>query len=200
MREVPRRSRLRDLLPTPQEFDVERLLKNPAVGLHSVSMGLRRRDIAELYDRRYVGFRNAAATITGSYESAADVVQEAFAEALVQRRRFRGDGSPEAWVWRIVMRTANRERGRRFRETPSGDGLAAEADLPEPPLDPALKEALRALAPRRRLIVFLHYFADLSYSEIAEFCDVSEGTVAATLAQARERMRSVLEAQEGARR
>ena len=114
-----RRSRLRDLLPTPQEFDVERLLKNPAVGLHSVSMGLRRRDIAELYDRRYVGFRNAAATITGSYESAADVVQEAFAEALVQRRRFRGDRSPEAWVWRIVMRTANRERGRRIRETPT---------------------------------------------------------------------------------
>ncbi len=114
-----------------------------------MSMGLRQRDIAELYDRRYVGFRNAAATITGSYESAADVVQEAFAEALVQRRRFRGDGSPEAWVWRIVMRTANRERGRRLREAPSGDGLSAEADLPEPPVDPAVTEALRALAPRR---------------------------------------------------
>ncbi len=34
-------------------------------------------------------------------------------------------------------------------------------------------------------IVFLRYFADLSYAEIAAACDVSEGTVAATLAQAR---------------
>jgi RNA polymerase sigma-70 factor (ECF subfamily) len=78
--------------------------------------------------------------------------------------------------------------------------LSAEADLPEPPLDPAVTEALRALAPRRRLVVFLHYFADLSYAEIAELCEVSEGTVAATLAQARERVRAALETEEGVRR
>jgi RNA polymerase sigma factor (sigma-70 family) len=34
-------------------------------------------------------------------------------------------------------------------------------------------------------VVFLRYFADLSYAEIAEVTGISEGTVAATLSQAR---------------
>ena len=41
-------------------------------------------------------------------------------------------------------------------------------------------------------MVFLRYFADLSYSEIAEIVGVSEGTVAATLAQARATLRTAL--------
>ena len=64
------------------------------------------------------------------------------------------------------------------------DELAAEAPLPSPERDPALAEALQQLPPRRRLIVFLRYFADLSYTEIAALCEISEGTVAATLAHA----------------
>jgi RNA polymerase sigma factor (sigma-70 family) len=41
-------------------------------------------------------------------------------------------------------------------------------------------------------MVFLRYFADLSYSEIAEVVGISEGTVAATLAQARSALRTEL--------
>jgi RNA polymerase sigma factor (sigma-70 family) len=55
-----------------------------------------------------------------------------------------------------------------------------------PERDPLLADAIRSLAPRRRLMVFLRYFAGLSYADIAEACDVSEGTVAAALAQARD--------------
>ena len=51
--------------------------------------------------------------------------------------------------------------------------------------DPELAAAIRALPPRRRLIVFLHYFADLPYRDIAEVLEISDGTVAASLAQAR---------------
>ncbi len=159
-------------------------------------MGLRRREIADLYDRRYVSFRNALATLTGSYESAADVVQEAFAEALRHRRSFRGEGAPESWIWTIAVRLALRERARGKREPLSVDGRLPEvgATLPEPIHDPAVAEALRALPERRRLIAFLHYFADLSYDEIAEICEVAPGTVAATLAQARDSVRAALEA------
>jgi RNA polymerase sigma-70 factor (ECF subfamily) len=126
-------------------------------------MALRRREIEELYDRRYLGFRNALATITGSYESAKDVVQEAFAEALRHRRSFRGDGAPEAWIWRIALRIALRERGRRDHVARTGavDGVAS--DLVVPITDVALADAIRALPARRRLILFLHYFGDLSY-------------------------------------
>jgi DNA-directed RNA polymerase specialized sigma24 family protein len=47
--------------------------------------------------------------------------------------------------------------------------------LPEPERDPALAEAIRGLPPRRRVMVFLRYFADLSYADIAEACDVRLG-------------------------
>jgi DNA-directed RNA polymerase specialized sigma24 family protein len=47
--------------------------------------------------------------------------------------------------------------------------------------------------------VFLRYFGDFSYAEIAEACDVSEGTVAAALAQARAELRASLEPEGAAR-
>ena len=164
-------------------------------------MGLQRREIAELYERRYVGFRSALAAITGSQESATDVVQEAFAEALRHRRSFRGDGSPEAWIWKIATRIAFRERARRRREPVALDGVGppGETGLPEPIGDPLVAEALRALPARRRLIVFLHYFGDLSYEQIAEICEVSPGTVGATLAKARDAVRVALTAKDEVR-
>jgi RNA polymerase sigma factor (sigma-70 family) len=84
-------------------------------------------------------------------------------------------------VWTIALRVAF-ERGRR-----SGEILLEEVDpqLIESEHDPNLAEALSRLPPRKRLVVFLRYFADLSYSEIAEVAGISEGTVAATLNQAR---------------
>jgi RNA polymerase sigma-70 factor (ECF subfamily) len=159
-------------------------------------MGLRRHEIAALYECRYIGFRNAIAMLTGNYESAADVVQEAFAEALRQRRGFRGEGTPEAWIWSIAARIALRERARGRREPVSGDGRTPESEIAfvEAVDDRAVADALRSLSERRRLITFLHYFADLSYEQIAEICEVTPGTVAATLAQARDALRATLEA------
>ncbi len=145
-------------------------------------MAASRREIDRLYRERYPAFRRTLATVTGSYESAHDVVQEAFARALTERRRYRGDGPLGAWVWRIALRIALDERARSIRvlvEDPPELGLV------EPAHDPELVEALRALPSRRRLIFFLRYFADLSYQEIAEVCEISEGTVAASIAQAR---------------
>lgn len=145
-------------------------------------MDERAQAIEALYRERYGRFRDVVTTITGDRDSAHDVVQESFARALRKRRSFRGDGSLEAWVWRIALRTAREHAGRRPGVSLNG---ALPAELVEPQRDPALAEALRTLPPKRRLIVFLRYFADLSYGQIAELCGVSEGTVGATLAQAR---------------
>jgi len=60
-----------------------------------------------------------------------------------------------------------------------------ELGLPDPETDPELEAALRQLPPRKRLVVYLHYLADLPYPTVAEICGISEGTVAATLSQAR---------------
>jgi len=136
--------------------------------------------LEQLYRERYTIFRDVLAGIVGSHDLARDVVQEAFARALRERRRFRGEGSLEGWVWKIAVNVALKQR----RSLVSAQELAAEPAADAGPSDPAVRHAVLALPPRRRLVIFLRYFADLSYREIAEIVRVSEGTVAATLSQA----------------
>jgi RNA polymerase sigma factor (sigma-70 family) len=133
-------------------------------------MGLSEQEIEAVYAARYRSFRHGAAAIVGDYERAHDVVQEAFARALSGRRGFRG-GSPEAWVWRIVERQALDAR-----RLPLGvewqDSFAIGAEDPE--RDAELAAALAGLPARRRLVVFLRYFADLPYGDIARLCGIDE--------------------------
>lgn len=150
-------------------------------------MGARQEEIEQLYQRRFVAFRNGVLPLTGTLEGARDAVQEGFALALRDREQFRGDGSLEGWVWRIVFRVALGSRRNGSEATLDhtlGDPALRAMPFLDAERDPVLTQALQALTPRRRLIVFLRYFADLSYSEIASLCEISEGTVAATLAKA----------------
>jgi hypothetical protein len=63
--------------------------------------------LEQLYRDRYRTFRDVLAGVVGSHDLAREVVQEAFARALRERRQFRGDGSLEAWVWRIALSVAS---------------------------------------------------------------------------------------------
>ena len=150
--------------------------------------------LEQLYRDRYRNFRDIMAGVVGSHDLAREVVQEAFARALRQQRKFRGDGSLEAWVWKIALNVALKTRHELAREWSLDDeyeSVALEA-LP----DGDVRAAMRALPPRRRLLVFLRYFADLSYAEIAAIAGISEGTVAATLAQAHEELLGLLDGEE----
>lgn len=161
-------------------------------------MDERAQAIEQLYRDRFAGYCNALTAVTGDRETARDAVQEAFARALRKRRRLRGKESLAPWVWTIALRVALDSRPRhRVLERDIGDPA-----LPDPDRDPELAAAIRSLPPRRRLIVFLRHFADFSYAEIAEACQVSEGTVAATLAQAHGALRAALSSErvEGGRR
>ena len=135
--------------------------------------------IEQLYRDRYIGFRNALAPIVGSNDAARDVVQEAFARALRDAEKLRREESAAAWVWRIAFRIAVTERGRG-----TTDELPDDLSILDESRDPVLAEAVRSLAPQRRLVLFLRYYADFSYAEIAEALGIAEGTVAATLSQA----------------
>ena len=148
-------------------------------------------DIEALYRERYAAFRNGLLPLTGTSERAHDAVQEAFARAVRQLDTFRGEGSLEGWVWRIAFRLALASR--RERQGISLEEAFELAEIPHPERDPELAEALLRLPPRRRLIVFLRYFADLRYDQIAAVCEISEGTVAATLARAHGELRDTLQ-------
>jgi RNA polymerase sigma-70 factor (ECF subfamily) len=90
-----------------------------------MSMGGLESDLEELYRRRQGAFQVMLASVTGSVESARDVVQEAFAQALRDQDGFRGEGSLEGWVWRIAFRV----RRRILRFAPHMGGSVSLGDL-----------------------------------------------------------------------
>lgn len=151
-------------------------------------------EIALLYERRFHAFVGGAYAVVGEPEAARDAVQEAFARALRDRRRFRGEGTLEAWLWRIVVNVA-RDVARRSRFAGlSADELAELATLAADRAGASeLRAELRALPDRQRLAVFLHYYADLPYDDVARLLDVAPGTVAASLNAARKTLRHRIE-------
>jgi len=146
--------------------------------------------LSALYHEAYHRFVRVAEAITRDPEEARDAVQEGFANALRELDRFTGRGSFEGWVWRCVTNAARMSRRKsRFRVLATSPESPVEAVEPER----KLLERIGRLPERQRLVLFLRYFADLSYDGIAEALDVSPGTVAATLNAAHRTLRRELE-------
>jgi RNA polymerase sigma-70 factor (ECF subfamily) len=153
-------------------------------------------EIEAVYRRRLPELRRVATAITGSRESALDAVQEAFALAVHHRRQFRGEGSLDAWLWRIVVRRARDARadGGRARAV-SLDRAAEPEQRGEDALDGRegeLHALVAELPERQRFALFLRYYADLDYATIAQTLEISGGTVGATLNQARDSLRRAM--------
>jgi RNA polymerase sigma-70 factor, ECF subfamily len=142
-------------------------------------------ELEGLYRTRLKEFTRAATAIAGDPELGRDAVQDAFAKAVRSRRRFRGEGTLEAWVWRIVVNAA-RDARRRSRPTSELPDLVAHerSDDRRLPLD--------LLTSRQQEVLFLHHFADLDYATIGTALGISAGTVGATLSAARKTLRGAL--------
>jgi DNA-directed RNA polymerase specialized sigma24 family protein len=142
-------------------------------------------DLEQLYRSRRPQFCRAAAAIAGDRALGEDAVQEAFAKAVRSQRSFRGRSSLEAWVWRIVVNAARDARRRlpmlALAPAPQSGSNGHEPSLP-----------LELLTDRQREVLFLHYYADLDYTTIADALGISTGTVGATLSTARRLLRRAL--------
>jgi RNA polymerase sigma factor (sigma-70 family) len=144
-----------------------------------------------LYLERFEHFARVAAAICGDIDRGRDAVQAGFTAAVRERRSFRGTGSLEAWVWRIVVNEA-----RRIAREPRTEPLQL-ADLGSANGHPyeasGLREHIAALPDRQREALFLRYYADLDYRTIADVLGIEVGTVSATLSAAHRALRRNLE-------
>jgi RNA polymerase sigma factor (sigma-70 family) len=152
-------------------------------------------EIERIYRARLSELWRVAAAVSGSREEAPDLVQEAFIRAVRRMESFRGEGSIEGWLWRIVVNVARDAHRQRLTEVHSELELPGTASS-DPPYQGAIIEALSRLSERQRLVVFLRYYADLDYETIATALSISSGTVGATLTTARATLAQALELKE----
>jgi RNA polymerase sigma-70 factor (ECF subfamily) len=142
--------------------------------------------VHELYDASYRRLVGQLTAVTGSREEAEDVVQEAFARALLHGRAVQAAANPEAWLRTVAVNHA-RSRWRRLKRFA---GLLP-ALVPETPVDVDeaarvdLVAALRLLPTAQREAIALHHLAGLPVQEVATTLGVPTGTVKARLARGR---------------
>ena len=162
----------------------------------------------ELYNR----FRRQVAgnlyRVLGDRTDLEDLVQEVFVIAFRGLERFRGDARLSTWLYRICVNVAlGRIRTRKRR--PAAIGMA---DLDLAPADPSLTErpetperslerqqdresvyrALEAMAPKKRIVLYLHEIEGLDLKEIAYLVDSNPVTVRTRLFYARRELYRVI--------
>jgi RNA polymerase sigma-70 factor (ECF subfamily) len=140
-------------------------------------------EIECLYRSRFAEFVRVASAITGGVDEGQEAVHEAFVNAVRGRRQYRADGPLDAWLWRMTVRCALKSRRRREFAT-----LSASSDVPGVETNDrhvedyeSVRDAIRRLPERQRVVLFLRYYADLDYATIGDALDMKSGTVAATL-------------------
>jgi RNA polymerase sigma-70 factor, ECF subfamily len=142
--------------------------------------------LEDLYRDHAARYRRVARAILGDEDAAQDVVQDAFARAVLRRSSFAARGDAAAWIWRIVVNTAlsRRRRGEVERRALALIGLD-RGQTDEIPSVAGLRSQVAALPKRQRLAIYLRYYADLDYEAIAHVLGVSPGTVGKLLHDAR---------------
>lgn len=136
----------------------------------------------------------------GDASVAADALDEAFVRAIERWDRVRVLDAPSGWVWRTATNVARRRvrRGELERRALRRRSAGAAESGPGPTGDDVdLRRGLDRLSERQRTAIVLRYVVDLSQREIGTLMGIAEGTVAATLHQARARLADHLTATDG---
>jgi RNA polymerase sigma-70 factor (ECF subfamily) len=156
--------------------------------------------VAEYADRLY----SVALRITGSPADAEDAVQEAFTSAYRHWDRYRGESSPQTWLYRIAVNASlaslRQRRPREYLEagTEAIEQLvdwSAQADAPaiRAELRAQLERAISDLPPDFRAAVVLRDVDGLSAREAAQVLEISEVALKSRLHRGRVLLRQALD-------
>ncbi|MFE0460305.1 SigE family RNA polymerase sigma factor [Kitasatospora sp. NPDC058965] len=149
-------------------------------------------DFGEFVQQRSAALFRTAYLLTGSRETAEDLVQEALEKACRQWKRICTADSPEAYLRRMVVNLANDgwRRQRRAGEPAELVDRAADGDAYAlVDLREELVQALHALPIGMRTAVVLRYLHDMDDQQIADLLNVSPSTVRSQLARALVKLR-----------
>jgi|WetSurMetagenome_2_1015567.scaffolds.fasta_scaffold00139_8 RNA polymerase sigma-70 factor, ECF subfamily len=157
---------------------------------------------------------NIAFRITGSYEDACDVAQDAFVSAYKEIKRFELRSRFSTWLYTITVNlsknrlkqiTAARDRhevsihaeeGAVGIDPPSSEPSALEA-LEKRDVRQAVQDCIARLEEDFRVVVVLRDIQGFAYNEIGEMLKMAGGTVKSRLFRAREMLKKCLKGRLG---
>lgn len=154
----------------------------------------------ELVERHHPRIHATLVKMTGDTDLALDLGQDAFVRAWEKLSTFRRDASFSTWLYRIAVRLAYDELGRRKR---FDDAEAIDQELPDPAPGPAeravageiaedLRGRVAGLPEMQRAIVVMRSWDGLSYAEIAEILDTTANSARVSFHHAITKLREQL--------
>lgn len=158
--------------------------------------------IVDLFERLADGVYTLAVRMTRDRFAAEDVVQETFLRALTRLHTWRGDGSIDAWIYRIAYRQSIAVLRRRrdepadpatIRDAVTDPAGGADRGVLTLELAARLDGAIGSLSPNLRAAFVLRVVEGLSTRDVATALELSESAVKMRLKRARLALREELE-------
>ncbi|MEO7719138.1 MAG: sigma-70 family RNA polymerase sigma factor [Capsulimonas sp.] len=154
----------------------------------------RRHVFGTLVERHQQGILRLCWRIAGDPTDAEDLAHEAFIEAYVKLAQLQDPAKFGGWLRVLALNICRAWYRTQYRLTtePLDDNLPDDSDPPHPRSD-QLRGELNRLPAQDRLVLVLHYWEGLSYSDVAAFLDIPIGTVMSRLHRARGRLKGLME-------
>jgi RNA polymerase sigma-70 factor (ECF subfamily) len=148
--------------------------------------------IAGLYEQHAPAILRYLRRWVGPADTAEDLLQETFVQALRRPQSLAEASSPRGWLFGIARNLANNllRRRRNTGELPSG--VPGPAESPEDPRLARVRDLIARLPGPQREALQLRLTDGLSYEEIAQAMQIPIGTVRSRLHNAVERLREGL--------
>jgi RNA polymerase sigma-70 factor (ECF subfamily) len=153
--------------------------------------------LAELVEALHPPLLYYATKLTGNFETAKDVLQEAWIRASRDIDRLQNPSAIRSWLYRIVHGIAVDRIRRDLNRESVEEELHEESVSIE--TDPVIEESaevvhrgLDRLRPKHREVLALFFLEDFSISEISAIVNCSEGTVKSRLHHAKAALRETL--------
>ena len=138
-------------------------------------------------------------------DEAKDILQNGYIKVFKGIGNYKGDGSFEGWIKRIVVNTAiDNYRRKKVKPvitdselTDRVGGMTAEEEVSESiynqvPIN-VVTDAVQQLSPAYRTVFNLYVMEGHNHNEIAEMLDISVGTSKSNLSKARLNLRKILQ-------
>ncbi len=165
----------------------------------------------ELFKQYHKRVLRIAYRLCGNIQEAEDVTQEVFLKVFKELNKFRKTASLFTWLYRITInlcldKRRKRQRREKYRvntdlnsenilseKAPSDEGMQTlDHQIWQDEIQNLLQTALSQIKPKLRTVIVLKDIEGLTYGEVAQVVECSEGTISSRLNRGRKQLKELL--------